>query len=233
MAALQLPMFCQIYLDEIRAATSDFAELEKIRADGFGTIYRGEILYGTNRVHVAIKRLNATSVQMGFKQGIFIRFAPGFKDFYVEVNALSNLRPCKLVSLTGYCDGATEKRLQIYIIAGRGLQYLHEFSSDETGIIHGDFKTANVPLTQNWTSKVSDFGFARFCSKFPISEVPTQVKGIEVYIVPAFLQTQMLRRKSDVYAFGVFLLEVLCRKRVPYDIVFGVGGGACCNGHDR
>ncbi|XP_076888978.1 putative receptor-like protein kinase At5g59700 [Bidens hawaiensis] len=235
MAALQLPMFRQISLDEIRAATNDFAESEKIGAGGFGTVRRGEILYGTNHVHVAIKRLNAASVQTGFKQrriheflsvGALLLDASISKsqDFYAEVNALSNLRYCNLVLLTGYCDEATKKvlvyemvenenlddhlhmhgtdlswmqRLQICISAGRGLQYLHEFSSDEIGIIHGDSKPANVLLTQNWTSKVSDFGFARFCSKVPLSEVPTQVKGTDVYIDPTFLQTRMLFEKVN------------------------------------
>ncbi|XP_076939321.1 receptor-like protein kinase FERONIA [Bidens hawaiensis] len=249
MAALQLPMFCQIYLDEIRAATSDFAELEKIRADGFGTIYRGEILYGTNRVPCCNQALERNISSDGWFRGtthLQYRFAPGFKDFYVEVNALSNLRPCKLVSLTGYCDGATEKVLVYEMVENGNLDnHLHMHGTDlywyaeasnlhhcwkratisarvlfrRDWIIHGDFKTANVPLTQNWTSKVSDFGFARFCSKFPISEVPTQVKGIEIQRIGETNAIMFMHSEP-----GITLGELLDRKenRTQHGIQYNI-----------
>lgn len=100
-----------------------------------------------------------------------------------------------------------KKRLGICIGAGRGLDYLH------TGceIIHGDVKASNILLDDNLMAKLSDFGTAKHENGSNLqSEDSTLIRGTRGYLDPYYLSNHELTRKSDIYAFGVVLLEVLC-----------------------
>ncbi|XP_076918245.1 wall-associated receptor kinase-like 1 [Bidens hawaiensis] len=169
----------------------------------------------------------------------------GALEFWAEVEMLSKLRHCHLVSLIGYCNHESEmilvyeympkatladhlhklgtylswcQRLKICIGAAHGLDYLHTGTGIEFGIIHRDVKGSNILLDDNWASKVSDFGLSTVSPKNqPSTYVSTLVKGTFGYIDPNYFATGKLTRKSDVYAFGVVLLEVLCRKRAVDD----------------
>ncbi|GKB89723.1 kinase RLK-Pelle-CrRLK1L-1 family protein [Tanacetum coccineum] len=166
----------------------------------------------------------------------------GAHEFEAEVKILSKLRHGNLVSLIGYCnegkdmclvyefmpngtledhlhkgDTRTElswpQRLKICIGAVRGLDYLHTGTSTQHGVIHRDVKSSNILLDANFAAKISDFGLAKVG---PINQtqtyVSTRVKGTFGYMDPYYFNSGKLTRKSNVYAFGVVLFEVLCGK---------------------
>ncbi|KAK1418515.1 hypothetical protein QVD17_27660 [Tagetes erecta] len=225
------PLCRHFEFHEILSATENFAEALVIGRGGFGKVYKGNIVInnGSKLVVVcAIKRLDSMSNQ-------------GASEFWAEVEMLSKLRHCHLVSLIGYCNYETEmilvydymphgsledhlhkfgtplswcQRLKVCIGAARGLDYLHTGTGIEFGIIHRDVKTSNILLDESWAAKVSDFGLSKITPRNqPSTYVTTVVKGTFGYIDPNYFATGKLTRKSDVYVFGVVLLEVLCRKR--------------------
>ncbi|PWA56100.1 serine-threonine/tyrosine-protein kinase catalytic domain-containing protein [Artemisia annua] len=223
------PQVCrQFTFTEILAATQNFDESLVIGRGGFGKVYRGSITYGAQLMVAAIKRLESTSQQ-------------GAVEFWAEVQMLSKLRHCHLVSLIGYCNDDQEmilvydympngtlehhlhkhqvslswvRRLKICIGAARGLEYLHTGTGIKHGVIHRDVKSSNILLHKSWAAKISDFGLSKIGpTNQPSTYVNTLVKGTFGYLDPDYFQTGRLTRKSDVYAFGVVLFEVLCGKR--------------------
>ncbi|KAL8252338.1 hypothetical protein R6Q59_036031 [Mikania micrantha] len=208
---------------EILIATDNFDESLVIGSGGFGKVYKGNVTVGTNIVVAAIKRLDSMSNQ-------------GADEFWAEVEMLSLLRHCNLVSLIGYCNYEQEmilvyeymsnktlndhlhelrtplswlQRLNICIGAGRGLHYLHTGTGIASGVIHRDVKSSNILLHERWAAKISDFGLSKIGpTNQPSTYVNTLIKGTFGYLDPNYYTTE-----SDVYAFGVVLLEVLCRKR--------------------
>ncbi|KAK1418516.1 hypothetical protein QVD17_27661 [Tagetes erecta] len=228
-SAVQGTQLCRHFeFYEILSATENFDESLVIGQGGFGKVYQGFIYNDSTLIVAAIKRLDAMSNQ-------------GASEFWAEVEMLSMLRHSHLVSLIGYCSHEAEmilvyeymphgtledhlhklgtrlswcQRLKICIGAARGLDYLHTGTGVEFGIIHRDVKSSNILLDESWAAKVSDFGLSKISPKNqPSTYVSTLVKGTFGYIDPNYFATGKLTRKSDVYAFGVILLEVLCRKR--------------------
>ncbi|KAJ0523351.1 putative protein kinase RLK-Pelle-CrRLK1L-1 family [Helianthus annuus] len=218
----------QFTFSEIQLATQNFDESLVIGRGGFGKVYRGTITYGETDLDAAIKRLESGSTQ-------------GAVEFWAEIEMLSNLRHCHLVSLIGYCSDGQEmvlvyehmpngtladrlhkrrapltwvRRLKICIGAARGLDYLHTGTGIRHGVIHRDVKSTNILLDGNWAAKVSDFGLSKIGpTNQPSTYVNTLVRGTFGYMDPDYFQTGRLTRKSDVYAFGVVLFEVLCGKQ--------------------
>ncbi|KAL0356351.1 UNVERIFIED_CONTAM: Receptor-like protein kinase FERONIA [Sesamum radiatum] len=217
--------FCRRFsLSEIQLATRNFSDAHLIGKGGFGKVYKGLIDNGQETV--AIKRQKSNSKQ-------------GAREFLTEIETLTELRHVNLVSLIGYCNEhgemilvyeymasgtladhlyklarksdnssslAWKQRLNICIGAGRGLDYLHTGHS----LIHRDVKASNILLDGNFIAKVSDFGLAKPLSRSRLeSHISTKVKGTFGYFDPNYLTTGKLTRKSDTYAFGVVLLEVL------------------------
>ncbi|KAL1538813.1 non-specific serine/threonine protein kinase [Salvia divinorum] len=210
-------------LAEIQLATRNFSEGLLIGRGGFGKVYKGLIDSGQSTV--AVKRLKSNSKQ-------------GAHEFLTEIETLSQLRHVNLVSLIGYCNEKREmilvydymvggtladhlyklprqninysyltwkQRLHICIGAGRGLDYLHT----SYGVIHRDVKASNILLDENFIAKICDFGLAK-TEDGVLSHISTNVKGTFGYFDPSYFRSRRLTRKSDTYAFGVVLLEVLC-----------------------
>ncbi|KAI3788907.1 hypothetical protein L2E82_01688 [Cichorium intybus] len=226
---IELPQqFRQFTISEIQLATQNFDESLVIGRGGFGVVYKGTVTNGANGLIIAVKRLDSTSNQ-------------GAAEFWNEVQMLSNLRHCHLVSLIGYCNDGQEmilvyeymphgtledhlhkfqsplpwvRRLKICIGAARGLDYLHTGTGIKHGIIHRDVKSSNILLDDSWAAKISDFGLSKLGPiNQPSTYVNTFVKGTFGYLDPDYYATGRLTRKSDVYAFGVVLFEVLSGKQ--------------------
>ncbi|XP_058105645.1 probable receptor-like protein kinase At5g24010 [Magnolia sinica] len=213
----------KISLVEIQLATSNFDENSVIGRGGFGIVYKGVL---TNGMKVAVKRSTPGSRQ-------------GHSEFLTEIKIFAKIRHRHLLSLIGYCEEQSEmilvyefmengtlqdhlygleclpqlswrQRLMICIGSARGLHYLH--SGPAEGIIHRDIKSANILLDKNYLAKVADFGISRSIHDLDQSHVTTNVKGSFGYFDPEYFRWRHLTKKSDVFSFGVVLLEVLCAR---------------------
>ncbi|KAG9455619.1 hypothetical protein H6P81_000127 [Aristolochia fimbriata] len=216
-------------LMEIERATDNFNDSRILGEGGFGRVYRGILEDGTK---VAVKVLKRDDQQ-------------GSREFLAEVEMLSRLHHRNLVKLIGICteehsrclvyeliaNGSVEShlhgvdketspldweaRMKIALGSARGLAYLHEDSSPR--VIHRDFKSSNILLEYDFTPKVSDFGLARTALEEGHEHISTRVMGTFGYVAPEYAMTGHLLVKSDVYSYGVVLLELLTGRK-PVDM---------------
>ncbi|CAL1357580.1 unnamed protein product [Linum trigynum] len=214
---------------DIERATHNFDDSRTLGEGGFGRVYSGVLDDGTQ---VAVKVLKRDDQQSG-------------REFLAEVEMLSRLHHRNLVKLIGICteeharclvyelvpNGSVEShlhgddkesapldwdvRIKIALGAARGLAYLHEDSSPR--VIHRDFKSSNILLESDFTPKVSDFGLARSALDEETSHISTRVMGTFGYVAPEYAMTGHLLVKSDVYSYGVVLLELLSGRK-PVDM---------------
>nr|XP_051221130.1 U-box domain-containing protein 33-like [Lolium perenne] len=204
---------------ELEQATRSFDEALKIGEGGFGCVYRGSLRSTT----VAIKLMHSKSLQ-------------GQPEFNQEVAVLSRVRHPNLVTLIGSCrevfglvyeflpNGSLEDRLactnntppltwqvRTRIIAEMcsALAFLH--SNKPQPLIHGDLKPANILLDGNLVSKLGDFGTCRLITQSNTSTTTTRLypRGTFAYMDPEFLSTGELTPRSDVYSFGIIVLQLL------------------------
>ncbi|XP_027147936.1 probable serine/threonine-protein kinase PIX13 isoform X2 [Coffea eugenioides] len=230
MAAPNLKMFTY---SELRSATRNFRPDTVLGEGGFGRVFRGwvdEKTYAPSKVGVgipvAVKKSNPDSEQ-------------GLSEWQAEVKFLGKFCHPNLVKLLGYCwedrefllvyeymqrgsleshlfrKGAEtlawETRLKIAIGAARGLAFLH---TTEKQVIYRDFKASNILLDSDFNAKLSDFGLAKLGPVNGYSHVTTRVVGTYGYAAPEYMATGHLYVKSDVYGFGVVLLEIISGLRV-------------------
>ncbi|KAI8525195.1 hypothetical protein RHMOL_Rhmol13G0210200 [Rhododendron molle] len=217
----------QYDLGTIEAATNNFSNDNKIGEGGFGLVYKGLLPDGQE---VAVKRLSRTSGQ-------------GAQEFKNEVLLVAKLQHRNLVRLLGFCLGGEEKILiyefvpnksldyflfdpqeqekqekldwsrRYKIIGGvaRGMLYLHEDS--RLRIIHRDLKVSNILLDVDMEPKVSDFGMARIFGNDQTHGNTRRVAGTFGYMSPEYLINGKFSTKSDVFSFGVLVLEIISGKR--------------------
>ncbi|KAG2648069.1 probable serine/threonine-protein kinase PIX13 [Panicum virgatum] len=217
---------------ELKAATKNFRPDSVLGEGGFGRVYKGWVdektmtptKNGTGMV-VAVKKLNSESLQ-------------GYEEWQSEINFLGRLSHPNLVKLLGYCwedkelllvyefmaKGSLENhlfrrgcaplswelRLKIAIGAARGLAFLH---ASEKQVIYRDFKASNILLDATYNAKLSDFGLAKLGPTGSNSHITTRVMGTHGYAAPEYVATGHLYVKSDVYGFGVVMLEMLSGQR--------------------
>nr|GMD24690.1 serine/threonine-protein kinase PBS1 [Ipomoea batatas] len=192
-------------LKEMEEATNSFRDENLVGKGGFGRV-------------VAVKKMDLP----------LSKEAEGEREFRVEVDILSRLDHPNLVSLIGYCADGKQRflvyeymhkgnlqdhlngigevkmewplRLKVALGAARGLAYLHSSSAVGIPIVHRDFKSTNILLSTKYEAKISDFGLAKLMPEGQETCVTARVLG-------------KLTLQSDVYAFGVVMLELLTGRR--------------------
>lgn len=223
----QLSRIGSVHLNmgQVMKATQNFSPLLKIGEGGFGTVYKAQLPDGQ---FVAMKRAK--------KELIDALQA----EFSSEVELLAKIEHRNLVKLLGYVDRGHERiiitehvpngtlrehldgqhgkildfsqRLEISIDVAHALTYLHVYAGKQ--IIHRDIKSSNILLTDSFRAKVADFGFARLGStEGDETHIVTKVKGTVGYLDPEYLRTYQLTPKSDVFSFGILMIEILTGRR--------------------
>lgn len=221
------PMFREFGYKETRKATNNFSTI--IGQGGFGTVYKAEFSDG---LIAAVKQMNKVSEQAE-------------DEFCREIELLARLHHRHLVALRGFCIQKQERflmyeymqngslkdhlhtpgraplcwqtRIQIAIDVANALEYLHFYC--DPPLCHRDIKSSNILLDENFVAKVADFGLAYAAKDGSICFEPinTEVRGTPGYMDPEYVVTQELTEKSDVYSYGVVLLELVTGRRVIQD----------------
>ncbi|KAA8537405.1 hypothetical protein F0562_026908 [Nyssa sinensis] len=178
---------CSFTFRELATATRNFKEVNLIGEGGFGRVYKGRLESGEI---VAIKQLNLSGLQ-------------GNQEFIVEVLMLSLLHHPNLVTLIGYCtDG--DQRLLVYEYLSMGSLEDHLF----------DVESDKEPLGWNTRNEDCYFGLAKLGPVGENTHVSTRVMGTYGYCAPEYAMSGKLTLKSDIYSFGVVLLELITGRKV-------------------
>ncbi|XP_043712017.1 L-type lectin-domain containing receptor kinase IV.1-like [Telopea speciosissima] len=211
---------------DLYIATKGFKDKELLGTGGFGWVYKGVL--PKSKTEVAVKRISHNS-----RQG-------GEKEFIAEIISIGKLRHRSIVTLLGYCrrkeelllvydfmpNGSLDKllfdqtatkmvlswyqRFRIIKSVATALLYLHE--EWEQVVVHRDIKSSNVLLDKELNGRLGDFGLARLYDHGTNPQT-THVVGTIGYLAPELCKTGKANPSVDVFAFGVFLLEVACGRR--------------------
>ncbi|XP_034698752.1 L-type lectin-domain containing receptor kinase VII.1-like isoform X1 [Vitis riparia] len=209
---------------EIEAATNGFSEENVIGTGGNGKVYKGVLEGGAE---IAVKRISHENDQ-------------GMREFVAEISSLGRLKHRCLVSLRGWCkrengsfmlvydymeNGSLDKRvfeceesqllsfkdrIRVLKDVASGVLYLHE--GWESKVLHRDIKASNVLLDRDMNGRLGDFGLARMHGHDKVGST-TRVVGTVGYLAPEVIRTGRASAQTDVFGFGVLILEVLCGRR--------------------
>lgn len=208
--------------DELELGTKNFEDDNILGIGGFGHVYKADL---GNNLQAAVKKLNGTSQD-------------AIREFEAEVTLLSKAQHPNIISLLGYSiHGETRllvyelmqnrslevqlhgsshgsslswhRRIKIALDTARGLEYLH--NQCKPSVIHRDLKSSNILLDGNFNAKISDFGLA--ITDGTQKKKTLKLSGTVGYVAPEYLLDGILTDKSDVYAFGIVLLELLLGRK--------------------
>ncbi|CAL5068236.1 unnamed protein product [Urochloa decumbens] len=212
-------------LRELQVATDSFSNRNVLGRGGFGKVYKGRLTDGSL---VAVKRLKEE------------RTPGGELQFQTEVELISMAVHRNLLRLRGFCMTPTERllvypymangsvasrlrergpndlplewetRARIALGSARGLSYLHDHCDPK--IIHRDVKAANILLDESFEAVVGDFGLAKLMD-YKDTHVTTAVRGTIGHIAPEYLSTGKSSEKTDVFGYGIMLLELITGQR--------------------
>ncbi|KAK1424727.1 hypothetical protein QVD17_20065 [Tagetes erecta] len=214
----------RIPFQEIELATKSFSDENVIGIGGNGKVYKGVI----GGVEIAVKRINHDNND-------------GVREFLAEVSSLGRLKHKNLVGLRGWCkkekgslilvydymeNGSLDKllfdckddnkilsfddRMKILKDVANGIFYLHE--GWEAKVLHRDIKSSNVLLDKDMNAKLGDFGLARMHEHGQVATT-TRVVGTAGYLAPEVIRTGRASTQTDIFSFGILILEVVCGKR--------------------
>uniref|UniRef100_A0A7N0UPJ8 non-specific serine/threonine protein kinase n=1 Tax=Kalanchoe fedtschenkoi TaxID=63787 RepID=A0A7N0UPJ8_KALFE len=207
-------------LSDLQNATDNFSQENLIGEGGYSRVYKGKLENGTL---VAVKRLTGGTSQEDEMTA----------DFLSELGIMVHLHHPNIAQLIGYgveggmylvlhlsphgslaalLRGSKEKlnwdvRFKIAVGTAEGLLYLHE--GCQRRIIHKDIKAANILLTEDFEPKISDYGLAKWLPEQWTHHVVSNIEGTFGYLPPEFFMNGIVDEKTDVYAYGVVLLELL------------------------
>ncbi|XP_057819621.1 L-type lectin-domain containing receptor kinase SIT2-like [Cryptomeria japonica] len=212
---------------DLHIATKGFRDERLLGSGGFGRVYRGVL--PSNGFQVAVKCILRETDE-------------GVKEFIAEISSLGRVQHRNLVQIRGFCrrkkqlfivydympNGSLDKmifgkpkkmlgwdqRYRVIRDVAAGLLYLHE--EWEQCVVHRDIKSSNVLLDSELNGKLGDFGLARLYEHNQSSHT-TRVVGTLGYIAPEFVQMGKASPATDVFSFGIFMLEVACGRR-PVDL---------------
>ncbi|MFS7990560.1 putative protein kinase RLK-Pelle-CrRLK1L-1 family [Helianthus anomalus] len=224
-----IPKFAhlQIPLEDVRNATNNFADDNIIGRGGLGRVYKGQLQRSGELIMISALRLDR-------------KHGGGVVEFWTEVSMLSDLKHPNIVSIVGFCDEEHEKiivttyeakngslkehlnnpkltwtqRLKICVGVARALSYLHYDEGRGYGVIHLNVNSSTILLDENWEPKLSGFKVSIKQSLNRMDQVVlSEPIGTIGYLDPEIEKTKGVTHKSDVYAFGVVLFEILCGRR--------------------
>ena len=213
--------------NELDSATDGFKE--ELGKGSFGAVYKGTMSKGGKTI--AVKRLEKAAEE-------------GEREFRAEITAIARTHHKNLVQVLGFCMEGSRKllvyeymnngsladlifkaerrpiwkeRIRIALDVARGLLYLHEES--EIRIIHCNIKPQNILMDDNWTAKISDFGFAKLLMPNQ-SRATMGAEGTSAYLAPEWENNSLIiSLKADIYSFGVVILEIVCcRKSIEINV---------------
>ncbi|KAH6830217.1 hypothetical protein C2S53_000186 [Perilla frutescens var. hirtella] len=206
-----------VLVKEVYSATNNLGESNFIGEGTAGKVYRGVLF---NKQHVAIKQITNDDTYMR------------------EIRSLVHVKHPNLVPLLGYCENGSEcfliyelcpngnlsdwlygkykalpwlQRLEIAVGSARGLRFLHTFP--QGCIVHRDVKPANILLGTNLEAKLSDFGLSKVMN-LGESSVSSEIRGTFGYVDPEYQTNCHISAASDIYSFGVVLLQILSGRKV-------------------
>lgn len=212
--------------EQVEEITGNFET--KIGSGGFGSVYKGEL---TDKGEVAVKKIEGVGVQ-------------GRKEFCTEIAVIGNIHHVNLVRLRGYCAQSSHRlliyeymnrgsidqslfrltdkllnwseRMNVAIGAARGIAYLH--SCCQPKILHCDIKPENILLNDDGHVKIADFGLAKLITPEQ-SVLFTTMRGTRGYLAPEWIMNAAISDRSDVYSFGMVLLELVRGRKNRNELV--------------
>ncbi|KAJ0872011.1 putative protein kinase RLK-Pelle-CrRLK1L-1 family [Helianthus annuus] len=217
----------QIPLEDVVKATDNFHHDNIVGRGGLGHVYKGQLQRSGELITISALRLDR-------KHGGEV------VEFWTEVSMLSDLKHPNIVSIVGFCDEKDEKiivtmyeakngslkehlnsanltwmqRLKICVGVARALSYLHYDEGRSYGVIHLNINSSTILLDENWEPKLSGFKVSIKQSLNRMDQVVlSEPIGTIGYLDPEIGKTKGVTCKSDIYAFGVVLFEILCGRR--------------------